>query len=122
MRTRLHLKPGQKGTKELLAQYGDRLVCVRYRYDTQRKKRFKTVELIVAERDWAPPAPQFTAETIVGVRIGFAEVDLRERVKQAGGKWNRSRKVWELRYDQVVALTLEARIVEAEASNTRYQD
>jgi len=27
-----------------------------------------------------------------------------------------------LRYDQVVALTLEARIVEEEASNTRYQD
>ena len=119
MRTRLHLKPGQKGTKELLAQYGDRLVCVRYRYDTQRKKRFKTVELIVAERDWEPPAPRFTAETIVGVRIGFAEVDLRERVKQAGGKWNRSRKVWELRYDQVVALTLDARIVEEEASNTK---
>ena len=119
MRTRLHLKPGQKGTKELLAQYGDRLVCVRYRYDTRRKKRFKTVELIVAERDWEPPAPRFTAETIVGVRIGFAEVDLRERVKQAGGKWNRSRKVWELRYDQVVALTLDARIVEEEASNTK---
>src|SRR5213594_817513 len=121
MRTRLHLKPGQKGTKELLAQYGDRLVCVRYRYDTQRKKRFKTVELIVVERDWEPPAPRFTADTIVGVRIGFAEVDIRERVKQAGGKWNRSRKVWELRYDQVVALTLEARIVEEKASNTRYQ-
>ena len=122
MRTRLHLKPGQKGTKQLLAQYGDRLVCVRYRYDTQRKKRFKTVELIIAERDWEPPASRFTADTMVGVRIGFAEVDMRERVKQAGGKWNRSHKVWELRYDQVVALTLEARIVEEEeASHTRYQ-
>ncbi len=122
MRTRLHLKPGQKGTKQLLAQYGDRLVCVRYRYDTQRKKRFKTVELIIAERDWEPPASRFTADTMVGVRIGFAEVDMRERVKKAGGKWNRSHKVWELRYDQVVALKLEARIVEEEkASNTRYQ-
>ncbi len=49
-------------------------------------------------------------------------IEARERVKQARGKWNRSRKVWELRYDQVVALTLEARIVEEEASNTRYQD
>ena len=122
MRTRLHLKPGQKGTKQLLAQYGDRLVCVRYRYDAQRKKRFKTVEIIVAERDWDPPAPRFPAETIVGVRVGFAEADMRERVKQAGGKWNRSRKVWDMRYDQVVALKLEARIVEEEASNTRYQD
>ena len=53
-RVRLHLKPGQKGTKQLLAQYGDRLICVRYRYDARRKKRFKTVEILVAERDWEP--------------------------------------------------------------------
>jgi hypothetical protein len=52
--------------------------------------------------------------------VGFAEVEVREQVKQAGGKWNRSRKVWELRYAQVVALKLESRIVEEEASNTRY--
>ena len=32
-RVRLHLKPGQKGTKQLLAQDGDRLICLRYRYD-----------------------------------------------------------------------------------------
>jgi hypothetical protein len=73
MRTLLHLKPGQKGTKQLFAQYGERLICVRYRYDAQRKKRFKTVELIVAERDWKPPLPRFAAEAIVGVRVGFAE-------------------------------------------------
>ena len=48
----LHLKPGKKGVKQLLAQYGDRLVCVRYRYDTQRKKWCKTVELIIVEREW----------------------------------------------------------------------
>jgi hypothetical protein len=36
-RVRLHLKPGQKGTKQL-PQYGDRLICVRYRYDALRKK------------------------------------------------------------------------------------
>ena len=127
MRTRLHLKPGQKGTKLLLAQYGDRLVCVRYRYDAQRKKRFKTMrfktmELIIAEREWEPLPPRVAADMIVGVRVGFAEVEVREQVKQAGGKWNPSRKVWEMRYDHVVALKLEARIVEEEASNTRYQD
>ena len=119
MRTLLHLKPGQKGTKQLLTQYGDRLVCVRYRYDAQRKKRFKTVELIVAEREWESPAPRFAADTLVGVRVDFAEGEVRQQVKQAGGKWNRSRKVWEIRYDQVVALKMEARIVEEEASNTR---
>ena len=51
-RVRLHLKPGQKGTKQLLAQYGARLVYVRYRYDAEQKNRFRTVELLVAERDW----------------------------------------------------------------------
>ena len=121
MRMLLHLKPDQKGTKQLLAQYGDRLVCVRYRYGAQQKKRFKTVELIITERKWEPPPPRFTADTIVGVRVDFTEVEVRERVKQAGRKWNRSRKVWEMRYDRVAALKLEARIVEEKASNCRYQ-
>ena len=39
MKTRLTLKPGQKGTKKLIAEYGDTLVCIRYRYDPQKKKR-----------------------------------------------------------------------------------
>src|SRR5262245_35059059 len=117
MRTLLHLEPAQKGTKQLLAQYGDRLVCVRYRYDAQRKKRFKTVELIIAEREWEPPPPRFAADTMVGVCVGFAEEEVQDQVKQAGGKWNRSRQVWEMRDDHVAALKLEVRIVEEKASN-----
>jgi hypothetical protein len=116
---RLHLKPGQKGTKQLLAQYGDRLVCVRYRYDVQRKKRFKTVELLVAERDWEPPRPRFAQDQIVGLRVAFADVAIRERVKQAGGAWSPERRVWQLRYDRVVALGLTTRIVDEAASNSR---
>ena len=52
-------RPGEKGTQKLLAQHGDRLVCVRYRYDPQTLKRYKTIELIVEESDWQPtdPAP-----------------------------------------------------------------
>ena len=56
----------------------------------------------------------------MGVRVGFAKVELRDQVKQAGGKWNRSRKVWELRYDHEVARKLETQIVEEKASNSRY--
>lgn len=78
MRTRLHLTLGQKDTKKLLAQYGERLVCVRYRYDAQRKKRFKTVELIIAEREWEPPPPRCAADTIVGVRAGCTEMEVRD--------------------------------------------
>jgi hypothetical protein len=119
--TLLHLTPGQKGTKQLLTQYGDRLVCVRYGYEAQRKKRFKTVELMVTERAWEPPPPRVAADTMVGERVGFAEVAMRDQVKQAGGQWNPSRKVWELRYDQVGALKLESRLVAANASESRYQ-
>ena len=86
---------GQKGTKQLLAQYGDRLICVRYRYDAQRKKRLKTVELLVAERDWEPPPPRFAHDQIVGLRVAFADVAVRDRVKQAGGTWNPERRVWQ---------------------------
>ena len=117
-RVRLHLKPGQKGTKRLLAQYGDRLICVRYRYDAQRKKRFKTVELLVAERDWEPPRPRFAFDQIVGLRVAFAEVAVRDRVKQAGGTWNPDRRVWQLRYDRAAALGLHSRIVDEPASNS----
>src|SRR5713101_3216462 len=121
-RVRLHLKPGQKGTKQLIAQYGDRLICVRYRYDAQRKKRFKTVELLVAERDWEPPRPRFAQDQIVGLRVAFADMAVRDRVKQAGGTWNPERRVWQLRYDRVVALGLHNRIVDEPASRrTRIQ-
>jgi hypothetical protein len=117
-RVRLHLKPGQKGTKQLLAQYGDRLICVRYRYDAQRKKRFKTVELLVAERDWEPPGPRFAHDQIVWLRVAFADVAVRDRVKQAGGTWNPERRLWQLGYDRVIALGLNSRIVDEPASNS----
>src|SRR5713101_2184919 len=111
MRTRLTLRPEQRGAKQLLAQYGNRLVCVRYRYDEQQKKRFKTVELIVEESDWKPDACQRGAESLVHVRVAWPEVEMRRQVKGAGGKWNPQQGVWELRYDRVIALGLEERIV-----------
>ena len=54
MNTKLTLKPGQRGTKKLLKKYGNRLVCVRYRYDEEKKLRYKTVELIVDVTEWEP--------------------------------------------------------------------
>jgi len=38
-------------------QYGDALVCVRYRYDVATHKQYKTVEIIVSESDWTPRLP-----------------------------------------------------------------
>ena len=69
MTTRLKLKPGSKGTKKLLQQYGDALVCVRYRYDAVSQKRIKTAEIIIEEKSWTPPPPKFSATELVPVRI-----------------------------------------------------
>ena len=80
------------------------------------RKRFKTVELLVAECDWTPPRPRFAHAPIVGLRVAFADVAVRDRVKQAGGTWNPERKVWRLRYDRAVALGLNSRIVDDPAS------
>lgn len=45
-KVKLVLLPGQKGTAQAYEQFGEDLVCVRYRYDEQGF-RIKTVELIV---------------------------------------------------------------------------
>lgn len=76
VRTRLVLKPGQRGTRQLVAQYGEQLLCVRYRYDEVAGKRYKTIELIIDTADWtprqAPPAevePEPTAPQVASSSI-----------------------------------------------------
>ena len=106
MRIRLTLKPGQRGTKHLVEEYGDRLVCVRYRYDLRRHKRYKTVELIVAESNW-----HIAPDMVVGVQVAYEEVVVRNQIKAAGGWWNAARQVLGLPYAQVEALGLTGRLV-----------
>ena len=91
MRARLILKPDQRGTKKLCAEYGQRLLCVRYRYDEERRKRLKTVELVVDEVDWEPRESKMGDDAIVGLRVEWQGVELRDRVKSAGGRWDPAR-------------------------------
>lgn len=111
MEVKATFKPGENGTKRLLQQYGDQLVCVRYRYDRAKQKRYKTVELIVEEKDWIP-ATITQPDHPVKLRIGFNEVDLRSLVKNAGGYWNPKKKVWVLSYRAAHELGLERRILD----------
>ena len=112
MRTGLNLKPGDKGPRRLVDQFGDRLVCERYRYDEERKKVFKTVELIVEEIPSKPRAAR-GGDHLVGVEVKWDEAELAGQVKRAGERWNRARRVWELRYDRAVELGLEERLAPA---------
>jgi hypothetical protein len=116
MRIRSILKPGQRGTKRLVEQYGESLLCVRYRYDEASRKRLKTIELVIEESDWSP---KIASESIVGVQVAFREADLQQKVRQAGGKWNPARRVWELRYDRAIALGLKDRLAPEDVSISR---
>ena len=110
LKTKLTLRPGRRGTKQLQAQYGDRLACVRYRYDAQRHIRVKTVELIIEQTDWIPEPGKRAWNAIVDIRVEVTERTLQREVKAAGGKWNATKKVWKLPYHKVVKLNLHDRI------------
>jgi hypothetical protein len=87
VKTRLILKPGQRGTKTLAEKCGDALFCVRFRYDAKLRQRLKTVELVVERTDWTPPSP-YAADTLVPLRIEAVDMPARSLAKAAGGRWN----------------------------------
>ena len=135
MRTVKTLKPGQKGTKEMLARYGPSLLNVRYRYDEAGREHVKTVEIVVQRRSREGEAEcpgtrasgarapgtrvaeargaRSGADTPrrVALRIGWRERGLQQRVKSAGGRWDPDRQVWLLRRDEVERLDLLPRVV-----------
>jgi len=111
MEVKRTLRPGEGGTRALLKEYGDQLVCVRYRYDKHRHKCYKTVELVIDEKDWIPGVI-IPVDRRVHIRIGYGERELRERVKQAGGFWENERKAWFLRFREVCELGLERRVID----------
>ncbi len=104
------LQAGEPGTLQLIKKYGDRLVRVRYYYDLQKKKKYKTVELIEQEDIYYPNAARIPSNKKVYVYIGYDEEELRRRIKGAGGKWDYRRQLWKLCYKKVQILGLEERI------------
>jgi hypothetical protein len=114
IRTRLTLAPGQNGTKKLTRRFGERLVCVRYRYDDATKRRFKTVELVVDEVPWERAV---RPDPTVRIRLGIDELRIREAVKAAGGRWLPGERLWLLTLSEVRRLRLQRRIVAEDGSS-----
>lgn len=110
MKTRLILKPGQRGTKNLVKKYGDALLCVRFRYDAERQQRMKTVELIVERTDWVPPPPRYAAASLVHLQIEATDMPMRLKAKQAGGRWDPEKRLWFVQYGKIVGTQLEKHI------------
>ena len=100
-----HMAPGAKGTRKLAREYGARLVCVRYRYDEIRRKRIKTIEVVVEEVPWTPPKRE-----IVLIAVNSWETALHARLRKAGGRWAGDGPFWRVRYDRIVKMGLTKRI------------
>ena len=111
IKTKTIVKSGQPGTKRLYNIYGEDLICVRYKYDYKRRRRLKTIELIVDEKSWSPsPDDSFSNQTVY-VRIHYNEIELRQKVKNAGGVWNKDKRLWKLQLQSVLDLDIEDRII-----------
>lgn len=84
-----------------MTQYGERLVCVRYRYDAVAQLRYKTVELVIEQLPWDPAQRARRRSegpgrppVLVGLRVHFHEEQLRKRVKDARGRWLPEKRLW----------------------------
>lgn len=110
MKTRLILKPGQRGTKNLAEKYGDALVCVRFRYDAKLRQRLKTVELIVERVDWTPPPLKYAPDSLVALRIEANDMRMRAQAKAAGGRWSPEKRLWFVMYGSIAGTPLEKHI------------
>ena len=110
MKTRLILKAGQSGTKRLVKKYGDSLLCVRFKYDAETRQRLKTVELIVERNDWTPPAPRYSFNSLVYLRIAATDLPMRSQAKEAGARWDPEKRLWSAKYGNIAGTGLESYI------------
>ncbi|MDQ6799252.1 MAG: hypothetical protein M3041_00280 [Acidobacteriota bacterium] len=110
-RIRLTRRPGQPGTKKLMRQYGQSLICVRYRYDEEMQQRIKTVEIAVERVKWEVQTHKRDDAQIVYFRIEDGEDLLRRAVLHAGGRWNETNGLWRLPRRDASALGLLSRRV-----------
>jgi hypothetical protein len=106
------IDPTQPGALKLARQFGERLVCVRYRHDLAHTYRYTTVELIVDEGLLqARPAGKRPTIQLVAVRIPLTERELCQIVRAHGAVWDSKAKLWYLHRTTATALGLQGRIV-----------
>ena len=70
------LIPGQDGTKQSHKKFGDKLLCVRYRYDYERNECLKTAEIIVSKKQWNKKREVLPPNKIVHVQVKYGEIHI----------------------------------------------
>jgi hypothetical protein len=84
---------------------------VRYRYDSENKRKLKTTELIIDNKPWQLNKERIPMNKLISLRIDVNERELQRRIKKRGGKWNHQHQVWQLLYKHVLELGLTNRMV-----------
>lgn len=102
------LRPGARGTIQLVCQYGEALLFVRYRYLTSIRRRYKTVELIIDDRPWIPRNAPLEW---LSLYIGDDDIETMHCIETHGGKWDEIRGVWLLPGYKVHQLGLEECVI-----------
>ncbi len=115
MKVGMVLRPGQEGTQKLQEEFGEALVCVRYRYDGESSRRIKTVEIIVDESEWERPAPKAPVDEKgphqVDVRIPIMREDLVSTLRRKHAEYDEETKEWRIPYTVAVRMGLRRYIV-----------
>lgn len=108
---RKKLDAGQPGTQRYVRQFGETLVCVRYRHHADGR-RYTTVEIVVDERHGLPMThhPSLPNAT-VAVKIDYADSESRAWAKAAGARWDADRKAWLMDMETAHRLGFKERIL-----------
>ena len=114
MKIKRIVKPGDPGTKKLVQRFGEKLVCVRYRYDDENNRVLKTVELIIEDTEWKRDREKIPKNKVMCLRVDINETKLQKRIRENGGKWDGKERVWRLPYKDVLELGLTDRRMKGE--------
>jgi len=89
LRVARRIAPDRDGAKKLALRYGEQLVCVRHRLNSEGTVRFTTVELLIEQTPVIP-----TGTRLVAVRLEPGDRPTRSLLLSCGALWDKSRKVW----------------------------
>jgi hypothetical protein len=112
------LNPEKAGTKKYLEQYGNKLLCVRYRYDETNQEQLTTIEYIINRKRYLKLTQETQRKLFphpnrhVLLKIEFHEEALRNQVKQHGGTWLKDERMWKLPCHKALDLGLQQRMKE----------
>ena len=106
------LRPGDRGTRKLVKQYGDDLVAVRYRHDEAAGLRLKTAEIVVG-RAKLRRSKSLPPSALVYAKVEPWEKPLHEKLKKGGARWDPGLRLWRMRYDTALVLGLRRRILKS---------